>query len=199
MQFKDLLQQYKERNGVTNDFIAEQVGVNKSTVSRWLKGESKTMKQSVIEKLSYLLNTDVEQILNEDSERYEKPILGKVRAGYNLFAQENFDGYEEVTKSDFYRGDYFLRVIGDSMTGANINDNDLIYVKKCDSVPSGTIAVALIAGEEVTVKRIIYKDNLMILEAANPSVPSRYFTLQETEELPVRIIGKVLYSLSYIN
>ncbi|MFQ7714587.1 MAG: LexA family protein [Agathobacter rectalis] len=150
---KDLLNEYKCRMSVTNDYIAEHVGVNKSTVSRWMKGETKVMKPAVIEKLSYLLGTDVESLL-KNSDRFEKPLLGTAKAGYGLFA-ENLAGYEEVSKSDYYRGDYFLRVCGDSMTGAHIHDQDLIYVKQCDDVKSGTIAVILIGSTEVTVKRII--------------------------------------------
>lgn len=196
-QFHEILLKYKNDMNITNDYIAEAVGVNKSTVSRWLKGETKVMKPEVIEKLSYMLGVDVETLL-KNSDRYEKPILGTAKAGYGLFVEENFDGYEEVSKTDYYRGDYFLHIKGDSMIGAHIHNNDLAFVKKCDDVPSGTIAVVLISGEEVTVKRVIKKEELLILEAANPEVPSRYFTYQEVEELPVKVIGKVLYSRSDI-
>ena len=195
MTLKELLREYKLKCNVTNDYIAEKVGVNKSTVSRWLKNDMKVMKPEVIENLSYLLGVDVEAVVR-DTDKYNKPILGTAKAGYGLLADENIEGYEDVSKSDFYKGDYFLRVTGDSMTGAKIHDNDLIYVKQCHDVPNGPIAVVLIEREEVTIKRIIKKDHLLILEAANPSVPSRYFTDEEIETLPVQIVGKVLYSRS---
>lgn len=118
-----------------------------------------------------MLGVDVEAVL-KNSDRYMKPILGTAKVGYGLFVEEYFDGYEVVSKSDYYRGDYFLHIKSNSMTGANIHDKDLVYVKKCDDVFSGTIAVVLIGGEEVTVKRIIKKEELLILEAANPEVPS---------------------------
>lgn len=195
MKLKDLLNEYKQRQNVTSDYIAKQVGVNKSTVSRWLQSDTniKVMKPDVIEKLSFLLGVDIESLI-KDAERYEKPILGYAKAGYGLFLQENFIGYEQVSKSDFYRGDFFLQVVGDSMIGAHIHDQDLIYIKRCDDVASGTIAVVSVGDDEVTVKRIIKKENLLILEAANPSVTARYFTIDEVETLPVTILGKVLYS-----
>jgi repressor LexA len=52
-------------------------------------------------------------------------------------------------------------------------------------------------GDEVTVKKVIYKNNMMILEAANPEVENRYFTMNEIKELPVRVIGQVLSCKTY--
>lgn len=195
MNFKEYLKRYKEKMGVSNEYIASQLGVNRSTVTRWLKGDTKVTNPEVIEKLSFILGVDVESLINGE-ERYEKPVLGEVKAGYDLLIDENFEGYEQVTQDDYYRGDFFLRVVGDSMSGAHIHDGDLLYVKKCNDVPSGTIAVVLINRCEVTVKKVIKKEGLLILEPANPSVHVRYYSQEEVESLPVEIIGKALYSRS---
>lgn len=195
MNFKEYLKKYKEKMGVSNEYIASQLGVNRSTVTRWLKGDTKVTNPEVIEKLSFILGVDVESLINSE-ERYEKPVLGEAKAGYDLLTDENFEGYEQVTQDDYYRGDFFLRVVGDSMSGAHIHDGDLLYVKKCNDVPSGTIAVVLINRCEVTVKKVIKKEGLLILEPANPSVDVRYYSQEEVESLPVEIIGKALYSRS---
>ncbi len=195
MNFKEYLKKYKEKMGVSNEYIASQLGVNRSTVTRWLKGDTKVTNPEVIEKLSFILGVDVESLINSE-ERYEKPVLGEVKAGYDLLIDENFEGYEQVTQDDYYRGDFFLRVVGNSMSGAHIHDGDLLYVKKCNDVPSGTIAVVLINRCEVTVKKVIKKEGLLILEPANPSVDVRYYSQEEVESLPVEIIGKALYSRS---
>lgn len=195
MNFKEYLKKYKEKMGVSNEYIASQLGVNRSTVTRWLKGDTKVTNPEVIEKFSFILGVDVESLINSE-ERYEKPVLGEVKAGYDLLIDENFEGYEQVTQDDYYRGDFFLRVVGDSMSGAHIHDGDLLYVKKCNDVPSGTIAVVLINRCEVTVKKVIKKEGLLILEPANPSVDVRYYSQEEVESLPVEIIGKALYSHS---
>lgn len=195
MNFKEYLKKYKEKMGVSNEYIASQLGVNRSTVTRWLKGDTKVTNPEVIEKLSFILGVDVESLINSE-ERYEKPVLGEVKAGYDLLIDENFEGYEQVTQDDYYRGNFFLRVVGDSMSGAHIHDGDLLYVKKCNDVPSGTIAVVLINRCEVTVKKVIKKEGLLILEPANPSVDVRYYSQEEVESLPVEIIGKALYSRS---
>lgn len=70
MTLKELLREYKLKCNVTNDYIAEKVGVNKSTVSRWLKNDMKVMKPEVIENLSYLLGVDVEAVVR-DTDKYK--------------------------------------------------------------------------------------------------------------------------------
>ena len=78
------------------------------------------------------------------------------------------------------------------MEGSHIYDGDLIFVEKTDYVKSGSIAVVMI-DEEVTVKKVIYKNDLMILEASNPKYESKYFTLAEVEEKKVKVIGLVRF------
>ena len=78
------------------------------------------------------------------------------------------------------------------MEGSHIYEGDLIYVQQCNTVAFGTISVVLI-GEEATVKKVIYKNDLMILEASNPKYASRYFTPEEVHSIPVRILGKVRF------
>ena len=62
---------------------------------------------------------------------------------------------------------------------------------------SGKIAVIMI-NDEVTVKRFLLKNKMVILEAANPEVENRYFTPQEVRSLPVRIIGEVISVKTYL-
>ncbi|WP_407384415.1 LexA family protein [Holdemanella porci] len=78
------------------------------------------------------------------------------------------------------------------MEGSHIYEGDLIYVQQCNTVAFGTISVVLI-GEEATVKKVIYKNDLMILEASNPKYASRYFTPEEVDSIPVRILSKVRF------
>ena len=68
----------------------------------------------------------------------------------------------------------------------------LVYVQKCNTIASGQIGIVLIR-DEATIKRVYYKDNLMILEASNPKYESHFFTMKEVEETPVKIIGLVRF------
>lgn len=190
MRLNELLIQYEIENNLTHVEMADRIGVSFSTYYRWMRGESTKLKKTTINKLSEILDCDVEKMLEETSR--VKPILGKVKAGYNFYAQEDIEGYIELGKSDASKGDYFLRVTGDSMEGYHIFDGDLIFVEQCQTVPNGAIGVVCI-GDEVTVKKIKYKNGFLILEAANPKYDARFFTPEEIEELGVKIIGLVKF------
>lgn len=193
MQLSDILQEYKNKTGFSDDYIAKTINVSRSTVNRWVSGETKKVQPEIISKLSKLMGIDIEQVLKDSIFMIKKPILGSAKAGYDLFAEENFLGYEMVTSVEDKDGDYFLRVEGDSMVGAKIHDGDFVYVKKTDFVENNEIAIVLV-GDEVTIKKIIRKDDILILEAANPAYENKYYTNEEVEKLPVKIIGKVIYS-----
>lgn len=190
----EALNQFKHDNNLTNDYIANYCGVTCSTVSRWCNGKIRKIAPETLAKLAEMLNIDLEDMNRIRGLQLKRPILGTVKAGYGLLADENIDGYVEVSESDYSKGDYFLRVTGDSMKDAHIHDGDLLYVKQCTDLPSGSIAVLLIGGEEVTVKKLIKKDRYWILQAANAAVEPRVYTLQEVEETPVQIIGRAIYS-----
>ncbi len=193
MQLSDILKEYKNKTGFSDDYIAKAINVSRSTVNRWVSGDTKKVQPKVIKQLSKLINIDIEQVLTDSLFMINKPILGHAKAGYDLFAEENYLGFEMVTSEEDRDGDYFLAVEGDSMIGAKIHDGDLVYVKKTDYIENNQIGIVLV-GDEVTIKRIIKKDDMLILEAANPSYENKYFTNEEVASLPVKIIGKVVYS-----
>lgn len=189
-----IIKERKQQLNLTIDDMAQALNVSRPTICRWLSGDTKKITASKLEKLAEVLQTTHDHLMGKDASSRMKPILGIVKAGYDMFAEENILGYEEVTEKESTRGDFYLKVCGDSMTGSRIYDGDLIYVQACNDVDSGQIGVVLINGDEATVKKIIKKDDMLILEASNPTVENRYFSRKEVEELPVRIIGRVLHT-----
>jgi repressor LexA len=199
MNIKELINEYKRQNQVTNDFIAKQLGVTKSTVSRWASGQTKRVAPDTLEKLSQLMHINMDEMTRLSQFAFEKPILGTVKAGYGLLAEENIEGYQPVSENDYSQGDYFLRVSGNSMINAKIHGGDLLYIQQVHDVGNHTIGVVLIENEEVSVKRIVKTDQYLMLEAANPDVETRVYTWEQVQQLPVQIIGKVLYAKTEIN
>ena len=197
MELKDIIKDYKYRHQLTNDEIAAQLGVTKSTVSRWISGDVKRIQEETLSRLNALLGYNIDPIIKGKSVHLKRPILGYAKSGYDMYAQENYMGDEEVTEEDFYKGDYFLQIQGDSMIGSGIMDGDLALIKQCSTVSSGEIAVVMIGDDEVTVKKVIKKPDMLVLEATNPLTENRYFSQQEIQQLPIRIIGKVIYTKTY--
>lgn len=191
MTLQELISIYRERHQLSLEEVGDAVGVSKSTVSRWESGAIRRISDEKKARLSGVFGIDVQDYLDH---HFFRPIMGEVRAGYDLLAHETILGYEEVSKQEYDQGHYFLRVKGDSMIGLRIHDGDLVYVQKTNAIQSKDIAVVLLGDEEATVKKVIYKDDLLILESANPRYETRYYTQDEVESLPIRIIGKVLYS-----
>jgi len=92
------------------------------------------------------------------------PLVGMVTCGAPILAQENIEGYIPVSVSLATPGfKYFLlRVKGDSMNKAGINDGDLILVRQQSSAQNGDIVVALI-DDEATVKEFQHSKNCVVL------------------------------------
>lgn len=120
------------------------------------------------------------------------PILGIVKAGYDYLAQENWVGTIDVETSLVGNGkDYFaLKVHGNSMSPALIED-DIVIIKKQNDFENGDIVVAIINGDEATIKKGKKSDSSILLQPLNPSYEPLIFTYDEMKTIPVEIIGIV--------
>ena len=98
----------------------------------------------------------------------EVPLLGTVKAGYDYLAQENWIGTIDVDASLVKDGsEYFaLKVHGDSMSPVLV-ENDIVIVKKQDDFETGDIVVAIINGDEATIKKGKKTDNSILLQPLN--------------------------------
>ena len=77
-----------------------------------------------------------------------------------------------------------------------ILDGDTIIVKLQSDADSGDIVVALVNGQDATVKKLIKHDNGITLQAFNPAYEPMYFSKENMEEIPVVIWGKVVENRS---
>ena len=82
---------------------------------------------------------------------------------------------------------YALEVRGDSMTGAGINDGDIAVIRESGTAETGDIVVALVDGNEATLKRFHRKSGAIELEAANPAYP-----VQTYRDDQVQVQGKLV-------
>ena len=115
------------------------------------------------------------------------PVLGSVSCGEPKFMDEEID--VSVDASEEIKADFVLRAKGDSMIGARINDGDLVFVRKQDTVENGEIAVVAI-DDEATLKRFYKYDELIVLRAENPAYKDQEYRPEQAHE--IRVLGKAV-------
>lgn len=114
------------------------------------------------------------------------PLVGKVTAGMPILAVENIEDYYPIPKDFVEHEDVFmLRVKGDSMIEAGILDGDFVLVAKQETARNGEIVVALVDGEEATVKRFFHEGTHIRLQPENAAIEPLLVD-------DVRILGKVI-------
>ena len=119
------------------------------------------------------------------------PLLGVVKAGYDYLAQENWIGTVDVDKKLADSGEFFaLKVHGDSMFPTLMED-DIVIIKKQDDFENGDIVVAIINGDEATIKKGKKSDVGILLQPLNNDYEPLIFTYDEMKSIPVTIIGVV--------
>ena len=116
------------------------------------------------------------------------PLVGSVNCGTPLFADENIEEYIPTRKSEMLSGEkyFYLKAKGDSMINAGIQDGDLLFIRKQSDVNSGDIAVVTINGDEATLKRVIKKENALVLQPENPSYETKIYVGSEVNNICIK-------------
>ena len=116
-----------------------------------------------------------EENLNNTNDT-EIPVLGKIAAGTPVEAIQNEVSRISLPANIEKDGEFFgLKVQGDSMIEAGINDGDTVIVKKADTADNGKIVVALIDDHEAMLKIIRRKGKTVALESANRNYETKIF------------------------
>ena len=111
-----------------------------------------------------------------NSDENEIPVLGKIAAGTPVEAIQNEVARIPLPSNIEKNGEFFgLKVQGDSMIEAGINDGDTVIVRKADTAENGKIVVALIDDHEAMLKRIRRKGKTVALESANRNYETKIF------------------------
>ncbi|MCC6306537.1 MAG: transcriptional repressor LexA [Rhodobacteraceae bacterium] len=117
------------------------------------------------------------------------PMMGRIAAGTPIEAISEVSHRVSVPAAMLAgRGQHYaLEVRGDSMVEAGINDGDVVVIRQQDAAENGDIVVALIEGQEATLKRFRRRGTMIALEAANPAYETRL--LREDQ---VRVQGRLV-------
>ena len=190
---------------ITQVELAKHLSVSQGTLSFWEQGKYEPDNKSLT-KLADYFGVSVDYLLGKSKEKsafdgnFEKygllpvkmkkfRVLGEIACGKPIYADE--DRETLVLADSDIDADFCLYARGDSMTGARIQDGDIVFIKAQDIVDNGEIAAVLI-GDEATLKRVYYDPgkHKLVLNAENPAYAPLVYVNEELDG--IRILGKAV-------
>lgn len=199
--FSKNLNYYMRQKNLSTADLANSLSLPFSTVSDWVHGRKYPRMDKVqliadfFGVLKSALTEDHLSLPNNanviDFAKYRSiPILGRIPAGLPLYAEQNIEGYT-LTELDDGEEYFALRVEGDSMNAARIQEGDLLIVRRQPEVDDGDIAIVMVGDEDATVKRFYHSDTTVTLmpQSTNPKHKPQVYDLKAT---PIKILGKVV-------
>ena len=198
MEFAGNLRYLRRLNHISQNELADHLGYKSfTTIQKWEDGSAVPPYKTIV-RLAEYFQVEVEDFMHSDLSaaiKSEVPILGIVRGGEPLDAQQQYIGFEHVYPDDARHPDcFYLQVVGDSMKDARILPGDLLYVHRQDYLDNGDIGVVLLDNQDATVKQVFYRDDCMILQPANEAYSPIILSKEDMQNRNVQIIGKVLHN-----
>lgn len=180
--------------GLSQTQLAKKIGVAKSTISMYESGKREPAFE-ILEAIADVLNASFYDLIGKNEHDYlygareqnKKPLLGVIHCGDPVLSDENIEEY--ITIPDGIVCDFALRCIGDSMIGANIFEDDLVYIRMQPEVENGEIAAVWVDGS-TTLKRFYRDGDFVTLMPENPKYRPQIYTAAQLADL--RIIGKAV-------
>lgn len=196
--FEKRLRELRISRNLTQNKLAEELGISKSTISMYENGNREPDFET-LELIADYFNVNLGSLISKRTPQNTRitngvlvPVLGYVRAGIPIEAVEEILDYEEISQEMASKGEYFaLSIKGDSME-PKISEGDVVIVRKQSIVENGELAVVLVNGNDATVKKFYMNENGVSLISTNPTYDPFYYTKEQVENLPVQIIGKVI-------
>jgi len=197
------VKELRKQKHITQEELGKVLDIQKAAISKYENGRAEPSTE-VLKKMSAYFGVSIDYLLGNSPAKLSAqklgrgvriPVLGRVVAGIPIEAVEEILDYEEITPELAATGEFFaLQVKGDSML-PKLEEGDVVIVKKQADVETGDIAIVLVNGDEATIKQVKKVDGGIMLYGFNPDVyEPHFYSNQQIQELPVRILGKVIES-----
>lgn len=202
--FQNILKALRKSKGLTQDELAKRLEISRSTIGMYEKGAREPDFETLTLIADYF-NVDVDFLLGRTNKTTYIPhaapaakkgttikILGHVAAGIPIEAIEDVIDEEEIPEELAKTGEFFgLKINGNSME-PDIHDGDTVIVRKQNDAESDEIVIALVNGNDGVCKRLKKYTDSIALISLNPSYEPMFFSQEEIDNKPVRIVGKVV-------
>ena len=196
----------RKKKNLTQQDLATLFHLDKSSISKYENGHQRPEMETLINicdyfgvSVEYLVGqtdkrekninkTDVNNITNlieiDNNKMVKIPVLGAIKAGIPMFAEDNIIGYEYVHQEELMQGEkyFYLQVKGDSMINARIYEGDRVRIKKQNFIErNGDIMAVRVNGDETTLKRVYKQENGLMLISENLNYVPMFFPASDIE------------------
>lgn len=195
------LRELRKKKKMSQQELAALLGVTQATLSGWETEKYRIDNNSLI-KCSEILNTTTDYLLGKSvidnniepvslpQDVVKIPVLGRIPAGIPMEAIEDVLEYIDIPE-DMTRGgkEFFaLKLHGNSMYPEYL-DGDIVIFEKAEACETGNDCAVMVNGDDATFKRIERKESGIVVKPLNPEYETLFFTNEEVENIPIRIIG----------
>ena len=195
----------REKLGMSQVDFADKINVSKQTLYKYENNIIANIPSDKIEAVAAIGNVPPAHLMGWDTNvgpihngmKQKRPgvtinVLGRVAAGTPIEAIEDIIDTEEITEEMAATGEFFgLQINGDSME-PKMSKGDVVIVRQQDDAESGDTVIVTVNGTDATCKRLRkYRDGIELI-STNPSYEPMFFSNEEIENKPVKIIGRVV-------
>lgn len=188
-----------EERDLNYEALGRLLDMRPQTLNRYVLGQREP-KARVATEMAEKLGVDLMWLQGYDVPRQRKiegvqmpgekliPILGVIKAGIPIIAQQHIEGYAAADVPD--PKDYFyLRVSGDSMKNAGIQTGDLVLIHQQTQAENGQIVACIVSEEDATLKRFRRQGDWVILQPENPDYEPCIVPITDFDTGAARIMG----------
>ncbi len=202
--FHKNLRSLRQQHHLTQSQMADALGVSPSRIGMYEQGR-RDPDLDMLQKIAKFFSVSTDSLLGISPSltaagyvqmpyaMTQIPVLGRVSAGLPLYAEQQIDGYIQTDLTKDGEEYFALRVKGDSMSAARIQEGDLVIVRRQPEVENGEIAVVMVAGESATIKRYHREPDTPIVtltpQSYNPVHKPQIYDLRKTD---ISILGRVI-------
>ena len=195
------LRELRKKKKMSQQELADLLGVTQATLSGWETEKYRIDNNNLI-KCSEILDTTTDYLLGKSNidnniefislpkDVIKIPVLGRIPAGIPIEAIEDVLEYIEIPEEMTRGGKEFfaLKIQGDSMYPEYLS-GDIVIFEASPTCETGDDCAVMVNGDDATFKRIERKENGVMVKPLNPEYETMFFTNEEIETKPVRILG----------
>ncbi len=195
------LRELRKKKKMSQQELADLLGVTQATLSGWETEKYRIDNNNLI-KCSEILDTTTDYLLGKSNidnniefislpkDVIKIPVLGRIPAGIPIEAIEDVLEYIDIPEEMTRGGKEFfaLKIQGDSMYPEYLS-GDIVIFEVSPTCETGDDCAVMVNGDDATFKRIERKENGIMVKPLNPEYETMFFTNEEIETKPVRILG----------